>query len=38
VTLPSNAQELLAEFTELTFNTFTLDELVGPTTGPTPDS
>ena len=37
VTLPSTPEELLAEFTELTFNTFTLDELVGPTTTPTAD-
>ena len=37
MTLPSTPEELLAEFTELTFNTFTLDELVGPTTTPTAD-
>ena len=37
VTLPSTPEELLAEFTELTFNTFTLDELVDPTTTPTAD-
>ena len=28
VSLPSTPEELLAEFTELTFNTFTFDELV----------
>ena len=38
VELPTTPEELLSEFTDIQFNTFTLDQLVGPTTTPPPMS
>ena len=38
VELPTTPEELLSEFTDIQFNTFTLDQLVGSATTPQPMS